>query len=148
MSDRFSEQVLTLAPVLEMLPTVASTAARRSGAGCGPHLEGAEPKTGCGYRGSWAEQSVVARLARKRTPKAIRMTTTPPTVNRSQRSEFLPVSNSRFAAMDLVLMTHSTEADGNCSDHGHNQVPDRILPLSHGHRDQNIPTITSLLSFF
>ncbi len=71
------------------------------------------------YRGSWAEQMVVARLATKSRAKATRMTTTPPTVSRSQKSEVLLTSNSRFPVITDLLMHHSTEAVGDCSDQDH-----------------------------
>ena len=148
MSDKLSEPVWMLSKPRSLASAAARRFRRRRGASLKEaECKEAEWKIGCGYRGSWAEQSVVARLARKRTAKATRITTTPPTVNRSQRSELLPANNSCFAAMDLVLMPHSKEFDGDFSDPGHRQVPDRILPLWRGHRDQNVPTMTSLLSF-
>jgi len=74
------------------------------------------------YRGSWAEQSVVARLATKRTKKATRITTTPPTVMRSQRSEFSGASNSGFRVITFVLTSSFTGPKGVCSDQHHRHV--------------------------
>ena len=75
-----------------------------------------------GYRGSWAEQRVVARLAAKRTRKATRITTTPPTVRRSQRSELSRASNSRFPVITNVLIHSFTGPKHDCSDQGHKRV--------------------------
>ena len=71
------------------------------------------------YRGSWAEQRVVARLATNRTRKATRITTTPPTVSRSQRSELSRASNSRIPVITLVLMSNFTALTNHCSDQDH-----------------------------
>ena len=71
------------------------------------------------YRGSWAEQRVVARLATNKTRKATRITTTPPTVSRSQRSEPLRASNSCLPVITLVLMSNSTTLIYECSDQDH-----------------------------
>ena len=71
------------------------------------------------YLGSWAKQMVVARLAMNRTRNATRMTTTPPTVSRSQKSEPSRISNSRFTGMTIALMSNFTAGLEVCSDHGH-----------------------------
>lgn len=125
----------------------ASASMHHSCKGNTPHFDEAGRKTTRDYRGSWAEQNVVARLARNNTPKATRMATTPPTVTRSQRSEFLFMSNSRFAAIGLVLITHSTEAVGICSDHGHNPILSPGSPLRHKLRAPDAPHKVPL-SFF
>jgi len=74
------------------------------------------------YRGSCAEQRVVARLATNRTRKATRITTTPPTVSRSQRSELSRVSNSRFPVIPIVLSCNFTVLTNDCSDQDHKQT--------------------------
>ena len=79
-----------------------------------------------GYRGSWAEQRVVARLATARTTKATRITTTPPTVRRSQRSEAWFVMDCCFAGIGFVLSHNFTEATKHCSDQDHKRA-DRAL---------------------
>src|ERR1700760_3751274 len=71
------------------------------------------------YRGSWAEQRVAARLATNRTRKATRMTTTPPTVRRSQRSELLRWTNSCFPVIAVALHCHSTVLANVCCDQDH-----------------------------
>jgi hypothetical protein len=71
------------------------------------------------YLGSWAKQMVVARLAMNRTRNATRMTTTPPTVSRSQKSEPSRIRNSRFTGMTIVLMSNFTARTEVCSDHDH-----------------------------
>jgi hypothetical protein len=71
------------------------------------------------YRGNWAEQRVVARLATNKTRKATRITTTPPTVSRSQRSELSRASNSRFPVITLVLISNFTALTNDCSDQDH-----------------------------
>jgi len=75
------------------------------------------------YRGSWAEQRVVARLATNKTRKATRITTTPPTVSRSQRSELLRASNSCLPVITLVLMSNFTALTDDCSDQDHRKTP-------------------------
>lgn len=79
------------------------------------------------YRGSWAEQRVVARLAINSTRNATRITTTPPTVSRSQRSELSRASNSRFPVITMVLISNSIEPVDNCSDQDHRQALSRPL---------------------
>jgi hypothetical protein len=79
------------------------------------------------YRGSWAEQRVVARLATKRIRKATRITTTPPTVRRSQRSEVLRASNSGFPVITIVLINSFTGRMHDCSDQDHKLVLCRSL---------------------
>jgi hypothetical protein len=74
------------------------------------------------YRGSWAEQRVVARLATKRTRKATRMTTTPPTVIRSQKSELSRGCNSCFPVITNVLTSSFTVLNHGCSDQDHRQT--------------------------
>jgi hypothetical protein len=71
------------------------------------------------YRGSWAEQRVVARLATNMTRKATRITTTPPTVSRSQRSELLRANNSCLPVITLVLISNFTTLTNDCSDQDH-----------------------------
>jgi hypothetical protein len=71
------------------------------------------------YLGSWAEQRVVARLATNRTRKATRITTTPPTVSRSQRSEPLRTNDSCLPVITLVLTSNSTTLTNECSDQDH-----------------------------
>ena len=91
------------------------------------------------YRGSWAEQRVVARLATKRTRKATRITTTPPTVRRSQRSEVLRASNSGFPVIMNVLINSFTGRMHDCSDQDHKHVLCRSL-MRHGVKDLKIST--------
>jgi hypothetical protein len=86
-------------------------------------------REGRAYRGSWAEQSVVARLATKSTRKATRITTTPPTVRRSQRSEVLRASNSGFPVITNVLNSSFTGPGKDCSDQGHKLVLCRSVML-------------------
>jgi hypothetical protein len=74
------------------------------------------------YRGSWAEQRVVARLAANKTRNATRITTTPPTVSRSQRSELSRASNSCFPVITVVLMSNFTALTNDCSDQGHRVI--------------------------
>jgi hypothetical protein len=80
------------------------------------------PGDGRAYRGSWAEQRVVARLATNRTKKATRITTTPPTVSRSQRSELSRASKSRNPVITLVLISNFTVLTDDCSDQDHRQT--------------------------
>jgi|ERR1700734_2937917 len=94
------------------------------------------------YRGSWAEQRVVARLATNKTRNATRITTTPPTVSRSQRSELSRASNSRFPVITLVLMSNFTVLTNDCSDQGHKRT---LCPFTgtETHRvDKKFPNLT------
>ena len=79
------------------------------------------------YRGSWAEHRVVARLATNRTKKATRITTTPPTVSRSQRSELSRASNFCKPVITLVLMSNFTAHTNDCSDQDHRATRCRSL---------------------
>ena len=81
------------------------------------------------YRGSWAAQSVVAKLATKRTRKATRITTTPPTVRRSHKSEVVRDSDSGFPVIILDLINSFTGHRDDCSDQHHNHVLLRPLGL-------------------
>ena len=71
------------------------------------------------YLGSWAEQRVVARFATNKTRKATRITTTPPTVSRSQRSEPLRTNDSCFPVITHILTSNSTTLTNECSDQDH-----------------------------
>ncbi len=98
------------------------------------------------YRGSWAEQRVVARLAMNRTRKATRITTTPPTVSRSQKSELSRASNSRFPVITIALISNSTGPAGGCSDHDHMQVLCYPPAQKHSERQTVFPYFPPALS--
>lgn len=90
--------------------------------GCWGEISVGSRPAGEAYRGSWAAQRVVARFATKRMKKATRITTTPPTVRRSQRSELSRASNSCFPVMTNVLMSSFTGTRNDCSDQDHKLV--------------------------
>jgi len=91
------------------------------------------------YRGSWAEQRVVARLATNRTRKATRITTTPPTVNRSQRSELPRATTSCFPVITIALTSNSTALTNDCSDQDHRQTPCPSSAQRRAQRMRNFP---------
>ncbi len=70
-------------------------------------------------RGIWAELMVVAKFAMNKTRNATRMTTTPPTVNRSHKSELLRIIHSSTKDFSTVLFPNSTAGAEICSDHRH-----------------------------
>ena len=86
------------------------------------------------YLGSWAKQMVVARLAMNSTRNATRMTTTPPTVSRSQKSEPSRIRISRFTGMTMALISNFTARTEVCSDHGH--MRSMGCPVALKHRGQ------------
>lgn len=86
-------------------------------------------RKGRSYLGSWAEQMVVARLAMNKTRNAMRITTTPPTVIRSHRSELSRISNSGFPCMTIALISNFTAVAEVCSDHHHTRNLRRPLAL-------------------
>lgn len=124
-AEWWKEVAMRLRDCLEIQDAVQSPigcVALLHAAGCeGEEMESS--REGFAYRGSWAKQRVVARLATKRTRKATRMTTTPPTVKRSQRSEELRASVSCFAVMAVVLTHSFTGCRKVCSDQDHKLVP-------------------------
>ena len=75
-----------------------------------------------GYLGSWAEAMVVARLARNKIMNATRITTTPPTVIRSQKSDLSRMLLSLYREACLDHSPNFTAGAVVCSDHG--RIPD------------------------
>lgn len=81
-------------------------------------------------RGIWAELMVVAKFAMNKTRDVTRMTTTPPTVNRSHKSEFVRIIYSSTKDFSTFHFPNSTSGSEICSDHRHSQAfsrcPDEI----------------------
>ena len=79
------------------------------------------PPSKCPYQfGSWAELMVDAMFATNKTRNAIRITTTPPTVIRSQKSELSRISVASLADAITAHTLNSTVGAAVCSDHHHN----------------------------
>jgi hypothetical protein len=125
--SRTEAQVLILYPSVPAAP-VREPDARR----CSQRKSGR-------YLGSWATQMVVARLAMNKTMNATRITTTPPTVSRSQKSELSRISNSRFAGMIIALTSNFTAGAEVCSDHHHTRNLSRPLALKRSEHQTRPP---------
>ena len=76
----------------------------------------------CSYQlGSWAKLMVDAMFARNKTRNAMKITTTPPTVIRSQKSELSRIIIASLADGTAAHFLNSTVGADVCSDHHHNR---------------------------
>ena len=80
------------------------------------------PQNALSQLGSCAELMVEAMFARNKTRNATRITTTPPTVIRSQKSELSRISFSSLADVTTAHIHNSTVGADVCSDRHHIQT--------------------------
>jgi hypothetical protein len=84
------------------------------------------PQNAFSQLGSCAELMVEAMFARNKTRNATRITTTPPTVIRSQKSELSRISFSSLADVTTAHIHNSTVGADVCSDPHHIHFARRV----------------------